>query len=344
MSIVKPTKIRIDASSFCQLRCPGCPVHNRTASSAVGKCFLKLSDLEKVIDENPHIRMIELSNYGEMFLNPELVEIMKLARGRGVILSADNGVNLNHAKTGVLEELVRERFRSLTCSIDGASHETYRIYRAGGDFATVIENIRKINVFKGKYVSDYPHLTWQMILFGHNEHEIPAAKRLAGQLGMRFKLKLPWDSRFSPVRDRQSVIKEIGAITREEYKEKHRRSYTWGLCHQLWHHPQINADGEVLGCSCNFWGDFGGNAFRDGLSASLNSEKMAYARQMLLGRKPPRQDIPCATCSMYAEMTSSGRFLRERPALPYRVVFGIQSLIWKHSFPPHFRRRPRSTS
>jgi MoaA/NifB/PqqE/SkfB family radical SAM enzyme len=343
VSIVKPTKVRIEASSYCQLRCPGCPVHSRTATSAVGKCFLKLSDLEKVIDDNPHIRMIELSNYGEMFLNPELAEIMKLACGRGVILSADNGVNLNHAKTGVLEELVRQHFRSLTCSIDGASNETYRIYRAGGDFATVIENIRKINMFKEEYGSGYPHLTWQMILFGHNEHEIPAAKRLAGQLGMKFKLKLPWDSRFSPVQDRESVMKEIGAVTREEYKEKLGRSYTWGVCHQLWHHPQINADGEVLGCSCNFWGDFGGNAFRDGLLASLNSEKMIYARQMLLGRKPPRQDIPCATCSMYAETTSSDRFLRERPAFPYRLVFGIQSFLWKHPFPPPFRRRPGST-
>jgi MoaA/NifB/PqqE/SkfB family radical SAM enzyme len=342
VSTVKPTRIRIDASSYCQLRCPGCPVHSRNPGSSVSMAFLKPGDFKKLIDQNPQVRMIELSNYGELFLNPELPEIMKCASERGVILCADNGVNLNHAKPDVLESLVKYRFRSLTCSVDGASDETYRIYRVGGDFSKVIENIRTINTFKEKYRSSYPHMRWQMILFGHCEQEIPAAKRLAAQLGMTFRLKLPWDSHFSPVRDRKSVEKEIGAVTREEYRTKYGRSYTWGVCHQLWHYPQINSNGDVLGCSCNFWGDFGGNAFRDGLLASLNADKMMYARDMLLGRKAQRADIPCAACSMYAEMKSSGRFLRERPAFPYRLLLAIQHFVWMHPFSAI--RLPRRTA
>lgn len=41
----------------------------------------------------------------------------------------------------------------------------------------------------------------------------------------------------------------------------------------------------------NFWGDFGGNAFEQGLERVLASEKFAYAKRMLQGdvsSPPPR--------------------------------------------------------
>ena len=56
--------------------------------------------------------------------------------------------------------------------------------------------------------------------------------------------------------------------------------------------PQINWDGKVLGCCVNHRGDFGGNAFRDGLTASVNTEQIQYARAMLLGHAPPRAAPP----------------------------------------------------
>lgn len=54
-------------------------------------------------------------------------------------------MNLNTVADDVLEGLVRYRLRTITCSIDGASRETYAIYRRHGDYDTVLGNIRKIN-------------------------------------------------------------------------------------------------------------------------------------------------------------------------------------------------------
>ena len=62
-----------------------------------------------------------------------------------------------------------------------------------------------------------------------------------------------------------------------------------------------------------FWGDFGGNAFSDGLIASVNSERMSYAREMLSGRQPPRDDIPCTTWEMYQAMRDRSRFIDRDP-------------------------------
>jgi hypothetical protein len=54
---------------------------------------------------------------------------MAYAWKRSVNLRAENGVDLNTAPDGVLEGPVRYRFHSMKCSVDGASVETYAIYR-----------------------------------------------------------------------------------------------------------------------------------------------------------------------------------------------------------------------
>lgn len=306
-----PRRIRLEASSFCQLRCPSCPTTTGHIHPAVGSGFLKFSDLKTLIDRNPGLEQIELSNYGEIFLNPQLTQILEYAHRSGVSIALQNGANLNHVKDEVLEALVKYQVSVLTCSIDGASPETYRVYRVRGDFDTVIANIKKINLYKQRHRSKLPRLIWQFVVFGHNEHEIPAARDMATALGMEFHTKITWDDKFSPIRDPEFVRAQTGsrAVTRDEFERETGEKYGNSICRQLWDDPQINWDGKVLGCCRNFWGDFGGNAFNDGLAASLEHEKMLYARDMLAGGKPPRDDIPCTTCEMYLAMRKSAQFI-----------------------------------
>lgn len=315
MPSVFPESLRLEASSRCQLACPACPTASGAIHPTIGSGVLKLTDFQALVDSSPWVKMIELSNYGEIFLNPDLLAILAYAHAKGIQLSAHNGVNLNHVKPEVLEGLVKYKLRAMTCSIDGASQATYERYRIKGNFERVIENIQKINRFKAFYQSPYPILDWQFVVFGHNQHEISIARQMAADLGMGFRLKLSWDSEFSPVADRDALRQEVGAADREEYREKHGRDYMQTICHQLWDKPQINWDGKVLGCCRNFWGEFGGNAFRDGLAAAINSERMTYARQMLRGQQPSRDDIPCTTCSIYQTMQTTGQWL-ERPVQP----------------------------
>ena len=299
-----PPQIRVEASSFCQLRCPSCPTTAGGIHPAVGSGFLRFDNFRRLIDENPSVARVELSNYGEIFLNPHLLKILEYASSKAVAVTFSNGVNLNHATDEQLEGLVKYRVRDITCSIDGASAETYRIYRIRGNFDKVIHHVEQINYFKHKHQSELPQLTWQFVVFGHNEHEIPAAREMAARLGMGFYTKISWDAKFSPIRDREFVRAQTGerAVTRQEYEQIHGRQYLSAICSQLWDDPQINWDGKNLGCCRNFWGDFGGNAFANGLRACFNHKKMRYARAMLRGRKPPRHDIPCSTCEIYHSM------------------------------------------
>lgn len=320
------TAVRLEASTACQLKCPSCPTTAGSIHKALGTGFLKLEDFKNFLEDEPQLRSIELSNWGEIFLNPDLLSIMEYASLHGVTLSATNGVNLNNVSLATLEGLVKYKFGAITCSIDGATEETYRLYRKGGSLSTVLENIKRLNEFKEKYSSSAPQLVWQFVAFKHNEHEILEAKAIANSLRMKFVLKLAWDTENaptaqSPYADLIRSTSSSGAVNRAEFQELHGDSYKQKeFCLQLLREPQINYDGRVLGCCVNIWGDFG-NAFESGLSNVLESEKYSYTKRMLEGLSPERADIPCSQCHNYKQMRNSGNFL------PVRRIQAVLDLV-----------------
>jgi MoaA/NifB/PqqE/SkfB family radical SAM enzyme len=353
MNAIIPERIRIDASTVCQLKCPSCPTTSGQIARHLKSGFLKAADFRRLLDDNPQVKSVELSNWGEALLNPQLSEILEYAHGKGINLSLANGVNLDRVKPQVLEDLVKYQMCSITCSIDGASRETYSIYRVGGDFDRVIGNIELINSFKQRYRSRYPKLKYQFVAFGHNEHEIQRARALAARLKMGFALKLNWDdlydSPFSQVRDHALIAREsgLGVGTRSEYRKKRGYAYLQkGICTQMWNSPQINFDGRVLGCCVNYWKDYG-NAFGEKLTTVLNNEPMRYARLMLRGKARERADIPCTTCKFYSVMKDTGSWITHKDIYP---TSGIRALlhwvsgrkVWRtarHLMPDSFKGR-----
>lgn len=78
--------------------------------------------------------------------------------------------------------------------------------------------------------------------------------------------------------------------------EANKNQYYKGICYQLWTQPQIHADGKILGCCANYWGDFGSVFDYPSLFEAINNEKMRYGRRMLAGEAMERADIPCTNC------------------------------------------------
>jgi len=316
---ILPRKMRLESSTICQLKCPSCPTATGATGKKLGLGTLKFEHFKELVDKNPHISEIELSNWGEIFLNKDLIKILQYAYKHNIVLTAGNSTNLNNASEEVLEALVKYKFREMSCSVDGVTQETYAIYRIKGNVDNVLRNIRTINKYKAKYKSRYPKLKWQFIAFGHNEHEISQARRMAAELNMDFKVKLSWGDLydtgdFSPVKNSEMIRREtgLGVANRNEYKKKYGKDYLTKICClEMWHNPQINYDGKVLGCSLNYWDDYG-NAFKEGLKESLNNERIDYARAMLMGTEESRADIPCTECKVYKSMQETNDWLTEK--------------------------------
>lgn len=304
--MLKINKVSIDASSICQLRCPECSNSKGLISGGIiGSGFLSFENFKSFVADNPSIFEIELSNWGEIFLNPDLIKIIEHAHNHKIKLTAGNGVNFNTVNNKILDALVRYKFGYLNISIDGASQETYSQYRIGGNFQKVINNIKKLNLLKEKHKSEYPKLAWQFILFGHNEHEISTVKELCKELNMVFSPKLN-HSDFSPIRYPEYVKVESGlsVSSRDEYKAKFNRSYKRPCC-QLWCSPQINWDGKLLGCCVNKWVALG-NVFDYGLTICLESKQFNELKLVLKGELNVNDKMPCFFCPTFQQ-------IREQP-------------------------------
>ena len=267
------------------------------------------------------------TNWGEIFLNPQLEQIVSYAAEKGIILHASNGVNLNRISDDMIDCLVRCQFRELTVSIDGASNATYQQYRRGGDFDAVIENIKRLNACKERYGSPYPQLLWQFVVFGHNEHELPQAREMARQLNMSFVPKLNWNKQYSPIKNRDYVEDKTGLSVTPPTRVSRIELFRYS-CRQLWLSPIINWDGKLLGCCHNRWRDFG-NVFESGLRACIRGEKYVRVKRMLMSGGKASEDMPCFHCGVYQKMRSDPQSPRPYQRRDWMIPFahGVKNVL-----------------
>ncbi len=311
-----PSSVRIEACSYCQLNCPDCYMRKNDTKCIIGSGYLKFEDYKKFIEKNFYIKNAELSLSGEIFLNPELSDIIKYSYRKGVSLTAFNGVNFNKVSDEMLDTLVKYKFKGLTISIDGCSNETYSIYRRNGNFDTVIGNIKKLNSIKSKYKSIYPLLQWQFIIFEHNKSEISKAVNMARIIGMdNIYFKFPWSEKDLPKNfDNQKLLvinERKGIFNNGNELIKEIRNYT-DLCRQPWTQPQINWNGKLLGCCCSTHNDLDINVFDTTLKKALNSEKMQIMRKMIEGKITPDETIACSNCNFYENMKKNNRYIQSK--------------------------------
>ena len=278
----------------------------------IGSGYLKFNDFKNFIKKNPYITDIELSFSGEIFLNPDLYDIIKYCYKEGISLTALNGVNFNTVSDEILEAMVKYQFKGIWFSIDAVTNQTYQIYRRNGDLNNIISNIQKLNEYKKKYNSIYPILEWQYIIFKHNINEIKGIKSLAESLKIEnVYFKEPWNKeiQFKDLGFEEQVIIQNFKKNNKTFKILHQ---TIPLCFQPFVQPQINWDGRLLGCFCSTHHDLNVNVFKIGLKKALNSEKMTFMREVLQGKKPSNSTIACNWCYSYKYMKEHNKFLNTK--------------------------------
>ena len=85
-----PTELQVEVTAACNLRCRMClvryrPPFNRVTGSMTAERFARL------LDELPTVRRVTLQGLGEPLLAPDLFDMIRIARSRGV----DVGFNTN---------------------------------------------------------------------------------------------------------------------------------------------------------------------------------------------------------------------------------------------------------
>lgn len=136
-----PTQISVNITNRCNLACTHCM---NNSGCRVGE-EMQLETIRRIVDymSERGIVCFDISG-GEPFVHPDIKEILKYAKSKGLNISiATNGTLLNEE----LIEILIEVEASVRISVDGIDEISYSAMR-GDNFLTVINNI-KLAISKG---------------------------------------------------------------------------------------------------------------------------------------------------------------------------------------------------
>ena len=241
-----PAAISIEPTTSCNLRCPECPSGLRSFTRPTG--MLEGNQFRKTIDElAPDLLYLIFYFQGEPYLNPSLTEMIQYASRKKIYTATSTNahfLNDENAKSTVESGLDR-----LIISIDGTTQETYSSYRIGGNLEKVLEGTRNILKWKKELKSATPHIIFQFLVVGPNEHQIDDVKKLAEMTGVdEIRLKT---AQIYNYENGSSLIP-----SNENYaRYRKNKSGKWEIknrlsnhCWKMWHSAVITWDGKVLPC------------------------------------------------------------------------------------------------
>jgi tungsten cofactor oxidoreducase radical SAM maturase len=128
----------------------------------------------------PELERLILSGFGEPLAHPDILEMVRLARERGLAVTiGSNGLLLDRAMSRELVELGVDR---LVVSLDGVRPETYADVR-GTMLSRVLDNIRGLNEVKSELGSLSPALGIELVALKSNIAELAHLTGLASRLG-----------------------------------------------------------------------------------------------------------------------------------------------------------------
>lgn len=288
-----PYRYYLDPINICNLHCPLCPTGLGILGRPRGR--FNLEAFRCIIDQiAPYAYTVELYNWGEPFLHPNIAEMIRYAHRRRIAVRLSS--NMNYFSPELAQAVVEAGLDRLIVSLDGSSQETYARYRRGGDLARVCENIRLLVEAKRRARSHTPFILARMLVTRHNEGEIEVVRRLAEELGAdAFSLAPIFVDTTDPAQIAEWLPAERALSA---YGETSTPANRWA-CAELWEAMTINWDGGLSPCC---WvhqkGTDLGNAFEQPLRELWNSPPYVSARRAFArgGPKTPLIETVCNRC------------------------------------------------
>jgi radical SAM protein with 4Fe4S-binding SPASM domain len=241
-----PISISIEPTTSCNLRCPECPSGLRSFTRPTG--MLDKILFENVIDQlAPALAYLTFYFQGEPYLHPRFLDMVRYASSKRIYTATStNGHYLTEESAF---RTVNSGLDRLIVSLDGTTQAAYESYRIGGSLQKVIDGASNIVSAKKKLRSKTPHLIFQFLVVGPNEHQIPEVQRLAEELGVDQVLlktaQINDHENGSPLIPRQDRYSRYRKNPDGSYVIKNRLD---DHCWKMWHSCVVTWDGKVVPC------------------------------------------------------------------------------------------------
>ncbi len=238
--------VSIEPTTSCNLSCSECPSGNKAFSRPTGKID-KIFFYSVIEQLKNHLVYLTLYFQGEPFLHPDFFEMVKFARKNNIYVATSTNAHFLTEKNAELT--VKSGLNRLVISLDGIDSETYKIYRKGGNFNTVLQGIRNLCNAKKQMNVSHPFVILQFIVFATNEHQIDDIKRLGKELGVdEVQIKT---AQIYDYENGNPLIPEYQKYSR--YKKLDDGKYIIkkkikNQCSRMWQSAVICWDGRVVPC------------------------------------------------------------------------------------------------
>ena len=145
-STLKPHDYAVEVSGVCNLRCISCPRAHRPPTGR-NASMMSLDSFRQVIGkirrESPLVGNLQLYQWGEPTLNPELPDMIRFARENGFLCSLSS--NLNHKAD--FRALIAALPECLRLSVSGIG-ENYELTHTGGSWPTFLCHVHEIGTLR----------------------------------------------------------------------------------------------------------------------------------------------------------------------------------------------------
>lgn len=304
-----PTYYCIDISGHCNLQCPFCATGNGTIPMSE-RGYMTRETFDAVFAKiRPHARMIQLFNWGEPFMHKHALDFIETISAAGIGTQVSSNLSVRLFSTAELERIVRSGLTSLLASIDGTKQEAYAAYRRNGDLSKAMANLRGLIETKARLGSETPHLVWGYHVNRHNEEQVPAARRLAKELGVTIwfkELSCPEDFQTRLLREVPALFnipENLGDLWQPRgnpglppFELDPRLPKTCNVCRMPFEILNINHDGSVYPCTAVTGAEFKlGNLVETSLE-EIWQVRMAVNRRQLLDVGTLNPASQCASC------------------------------------------------
>ena len=290
----KPYTFIIEPSALCNLRCPQCPVGLQTLTRPQSNMLME--DYRQMIDQiSDYTWWLLLYFQGESFINPSIIDMINYAYQKQIFtVISTNGNRL--ANPEFAEELAASQLGRLILSVDGATEETYRIYRQAGYFKRVIKGTRQLVEFRKKMRKRFPRIDLQFLVMRHNEHEMSDIKRLGKELGVdRVIFKSPQIHDFEKADELLPLNPKYRRYFKTNGEYRLKGSYS-GYCKKIWYGSVITWDQKVLPCCFDKNADFQlGDLNKNSFEAIWNDPAYHNFRRGVVGHRDGNE--MCRNCT-----------------------------------------------
>jgi radical SAM protein with 4Fe4S-binding SPASM domain len=171
-----PIHLDIELNYSCNFRCPMCPHGMPDAwKPDYNHQWMDFELFARVIDEGVRagLRSVRLNQLNEPLMRRDLDRFVAYARDAGVI---DIHINTNGAllTRERSERLITAGLTQLRVSIDASTPETFNLVRVGGNYETVVRNVREFIAVRQEMGRRLPLLRVSFVRTAENEHEVEA--------------------------------------------------------------------------------------------------------------------------------------------------------------------------